>query len=65
MPWKNELPMEQKQRFINVVQSGRFTVSELRGVRDYAQNRAQVAIEVCRRRDEGIGGESAGAGINY
>jgi transposase-like protein len=29
MPWKNELPMEQKQRFINLAQSGRFTVSEL------------------------------------
>ena len=29
MPWKNELPMEQKQRFINFAQSGRFTVSEL------------------------------------
>jgi hypothetical protein len=29
MPWKNELPIEQKQRFINLAQSGRFTVSEL------------------------------------
>jgi hypothetical protein len=29
MPWKNELPMEQKKRFINLAQSGRFTVSEL------------------------------------
>ena len=29
MPWENELPMEQKQRFINLAQSGRFTVSEL------------------------------------
>ena len=32
-----------------------------RGVRDYAQNRAQVAIEVCRRRDEGVGGEESSA----
>jgi hypothetical protein len=29
MPWKNELPMEQKQRFINLAQSGHFTVTEL------------------------------------
>lgn len=29
MPWQNELPMEQKQRFINLAQSGYFTVSEL------------------------------------
>jgi hypothetical protein len=29
MAWENELPMEQKQRFINLAQSGRFTVSEL------------------------------------
>src|ERR1700722_3608021 len=29
MPWRNELPMEQKQRFINLAQSGHFTVTEL------------------------------------
>jgi len=29
MPWKNELPKEQKQRFINLAQSGHFTVTEL------------------------------------
>jgi transposase InsO family protein len=31
MPWKNELPMEQKQRFISLAQSGHFTVTELCG----------------------------------
>jgi transposase InsO family protein len=29
MPWKNEIPMEQKQRFINLAQSGHFTVTDL------------------------------------
>jgi transposase InsO family protein len=29
MPWKKESPMEQKQRFINLAQSGHFTVTEL------------------------------------
>jgi len=29
MPWKNESPMEQKRRFINLAQSGHFTVTEL------------------------------------
>ena len=29
MPWKNELPMEQKQRFISLAQTDHFTVSEL------------------------------------
>ena len=31
MPWKNELPMEQKQRFVSLAQSGHFTVTELCG----------------------------------
>ena len=29
MPWKNVLPMEEKQRFVSLAQSGHFTVSEL------------------------------------
>jgi transposase InsO family protein len=29
MPWKNVSPMEQKQRFVSLAQSGHFTVSEL------------------------------------
>ena len=29
MPWKNELPMKQKQRFVSLAQSGHFTVTEL------------------------------------
>jgi len=29
MPWKNESPMEQKRRFINLAQMGHFTVTEL------------------------------------
>ena len=29
MPWKNVLPMEEKQRFVNLMESGHFTVSEL------------------------------------
>ena len=29
MPWNNESPMEQKQRFIHLAKSGHFTVSEL------------------------------------
>ena len=29
MPWKPELPMDQKQRFVSLAQSGHFTISEL------------------------------------
>ena len=29
MPWKNVSPMEEKQRFVNLAHSGRFTVTEL------------------------------------
>ena len=29
MPWKNSTPMEEKQRFINLAHSGRFTITEL------------------------------------
>ena len=29
MPWKNELPMEQRQRFVSLAKSGHFTVTEL------------------------------------
>ncbi len=29
MPWKNVLPMEEKQRFVNLMESGHFAVSEL------------------------------------
>ena len=29
MPWKTELPMDQKQRFVSLAQSGHFTISEL------------------------------------
>ncbi len=29
MPWKNVLPMEETQRFVNVMESGHFAVSEL------------------------------------
>lgn len=29
MPWKTELPMELRQRFVNLAQSGHFTISEL------------------------------------
>lgn len=29
MPWEDVSPMEQKQRFVSLAQSGRFTVSEL------------------------------------
>ena len=29
MPWKIELPMDQKQRFVSLAQSGHFTISEL------------------------------------
>ena len=29
MPWKDIEPMEEKQRFIHLAQSGRFTISEL------------------------------------
>jgi transposase-like protein len=29
MPWKNELPMDQKQRFVSLAGSGHFTVTEL------------------------------------
>jgi len=29
MPWNNESPMEQKQRFIHLAKSGHFTISEL------------------------------------
>ncbi len=31
MPWKNVLPMEQKQQFVSLALSGRFTVTELCG----------------------------------
>ena len=29
MPWKTESPLEQKQRFVALAQSGHFTISEL------------------------------------
>jgi transposase-like protein len=29
MPWKNVLPMEENQRFVNLMESGHFTVNEL------------------------------------
>ena len=29
MPWKTELPMEQRQRFISLIESGHFTISEI------------------------------------
>jgi len=29
MPWNNVSPLEEKQRFVNLMESGHFTVSEL------------------------------------
>ena len=29
MPWKNVLPMKEKQRFINLARSDRYTITEL------------------------------------
>jgi len=43
MPRKNELQMEQKQRFNNLAQGGLFMLSELSEEFGIAQNRAQVA----------------------
>jgi hypothetical protein len=43
MPRKNELQMEQEQRFNNLAQSGLFMVSELSEEFGIEQNSAQVA----------------------
>ena len=54
--------MEQKQRFINLAQSGRFTVSELSEEFGITRKTGHKWLfEVCRRRDEGVGGEESSA----
>ena len=50
MPWKNELPMEQKQRFINLAQSGHFTVTEL--CEQFGITREDQDLFACRSQEK-------------
>ena len=57
MPWNNVSPMEQKQRFVSLAESGHFTMTELcREFRYHAQDGPQVGGAACGGRHEGLGG---------
>ena len=46
MPWKAETPMEQKQRFVSLAESGHFTVTEL--CREFGISRQEGPVDPAR-----------------
>ena len=54
MPWKAETPMEQKQRFVSLAESGHFTVTEL--CREFGLSRKTGNKWLRRYRLHGISG---------
>jgi transposase InsO family protein len=54
MPWQKESPMEQKQRFVSLAQSGRFSVTEL--CEEFGISRKTGHKWLARFREEGTAG---------